>query len=104
MKSRAFLVLLTHHKEVIMELNSIADLFAKVDYLEDASKELAETTERLRRNIMELRDISVNTLTNSGATRLKDLEKYIYNDAKDILYFGRGIKRKAEQVHGILDN
>lgn len=94
---------LTTAKEIPMYIDHINNLFRHSESLECAYGELAETNERIRRNLREIREISLNTQTEKEVTRLKDLEKYVYNDAKDILYFGEEIKKNTKRIHGIID-
>ena len=97
---------LTTTKGTTMVTNSIATLFIQSDNLEYFYQELAETNERIRRNLREIKEISSNAQnaqTEASVTRLKDLEKYIYNDAKDVFYFGREIKKNTERFYKTLD-
>ena len=94
---------LTTTKGTTMVTNSIATLFIQSDNLEYFYQELAETNERIRRNLREIKEISSNVQTEADVTRLKDLEKYIYNDAKDVFYFGREIKKNTERFYKTLD-
>lgn len=97
---------LTTTKGTTMVTNSIATLFIQSDNLEYFYQELAETNERIRRNLREIKEISLNAQnaqTEAGVTRLKDLEKYVYNDAKDAFYFGREIKKNTERFYKTLD-
>ena len=121
---------LTTTKEIPMVTNSIATLFTQSGNLEYFYQELAETNERdyrrpargrgryripgtagagctnARRNLREIKEISSNAQnaqTEAGVTRLKDLEKYVYNDAKDVFYFGREIKKITERFYKTLD-
>ena len=97
---------LTTTKEIPMVTNSIATLFIQSANLEYFYQELAETNERIRRNLREIKEISLNAQnaqTEAGVTRLKDLAKYVYNDAKDVLYLGREIKKNTERFYKTLD-
>ena len=75
-----------------MSLDLITKL-SEAKYTIDASVELAEVSKRFRRSITEFGNINTSALVGTEESKLKDLEKCIQADAKEVLRLTRFVMK-----------
>ena len=86
-----------------MSLDLITKLSIEAKHTIDASVELAEVSKRFQRSVTEFGNINISALVGTEESKLKDLEKCIQADTKEVLRLSKTINESKENARAILD-